>query len=948
MGASLSRRGFLQAGAAFGVALRVGFVAAPAAADLIENPRDDLPSWVGPDGRPRFKMDAVAKVTGDKTFSRDYRARDLPGWPAEQSHALLIRATRADHAFAGLDLGLLDPDLQPDRVVLGDELVRDGLAPPDGAAVEAPGFYGDVLLVPPGETPRLLGQPLALLIYRDFARFAAARRRLRFADGAVRWGAETGYATPPNYGAGRLVRINGTTPDEPDVYSPLGGAIVFAGFDGDRVVWPAAAADGDAAARAMWAAGEIERGIAAAGDDAFVLSRSYYSQSIDASAMEADNGNVWFDAASGRLHALIATQSPYEVATATAAMVAKSRFAVGAVDLSIGYTVGYGTKDHSIHPYLAMIAGLYGDGRPVRLANDRYEQFQMGLKRHAFWADLTLVVDRASGGFRAMRGAYRTDGGGRRNFSPEVGLVGAAAGQSIYYLPKSDFSIEVRASRAVDAGSTRGYGTLQTLAPTEMLVDEVAGALGVDAIELRLANVMKTGMKNSQGAIAAGAMRGVEILEKARALPVWTGRAERKAAFDAANPGKRYGVGFAQVQKDFGSGAEAAVVTLALAPDGRLAMRHNGSDMGTGMTTSQAVLVAEVLGRVPDASAFGVVDWPEMPLVESGNPFTMAEAEQDRLAADPRWTPTFVSAMSASNSAYFVGHATRTAARALLRLSLWPAATAIWSEGAGGGPLRPLAVDPSEARFVGGRLTAAGLEPLTFERLAATADRLGLITAVSVHTFNRWQWAEAGFDVPTIGRIRLPADALSVRYGAGAAADLRALMTSGGFHFVERSDVAYPPTQRNAAAVTYYSGIATIVEVSVDTATGVVAVLDHHSILECGHQIVPELVSGQLQGGIAMGIGHALLEDLPLYDDGPGDGTWNWNRYRLPHAADVAVWSQTAEVLPPISDTDPAKGIAEVVMIPIVPAIANAVAHAIGKRFYETPITADKVLEALS
>jgi len=54
--------------------------------------------------------------------------------------------------------------------------------------------------------------------------------------------------------------------------------------------------------------------------------------------------------------------------------------------------------------------------------------------------------------------------------------------------------------------------------------------------------------------------------------------------------------------------------------------------------------------------------------------------------------------MAASNSAYFVGHATRTAARALLRLSLWPAAVALWSRGAGGGQMSPLAVTFEDAR----------------------------------------------------------------------------------------------------------------------------------------------------------------------------------------------------------------------------------------------------------
>ena len=125
-----------------------------------------------------------------------------------------------------------------------------------------------------------------------------------------------------------------------------------------------------------------------------MLKRDYFSQSIDASAMEADNGNVWYDPAAQVLHAVLATQSPHEVATNAAAMVTQSKFGLKAVDLKAGYTVGYGTKDKVIFPYFCVIAGLYGDDLPVRLANDRFEQFQMGMKRHAFWIKDTLVVDR--------------------------------------------------------------------------------------------------------------------------------------------------------------------------------------------------------------------------------------------------------------------------------------------------------------------------------------------------------------------------------------------------------------------------------------------------------------------------------------------------------------------------------------------------------------------------
>jgi CO/xanthine dehydrogenase Mo-binding subunit len=59
-----------------------------------------------------------------------------------------------------------------------------------------------------------------------------------------------------------------------------------------------------------------------------------------------------------------------------------------------GYTVGYGSKDHNIFVYYAALAALYGAGVPVRLANDRYEQFQSGIKRHPFDIRYQLAVDK--------------------------------------------------------------------------------------------------------------------------------------------------------------------------------------------------------------------------------------------------------------------------------------------------------------------------------------------------------------------------------------------------------------------------------------------------------------------------------------------------------------------------------------------------------------------------
>jgi CO/xanthine dehydrogenase Mo-binding subunit len=934
MPSTATRRELLRGGIAAGIIFRLNVIGSDAGALQFDAAPDGVLGAFDANGRLRYRTDALAKVTGEKSFSRDFRARDLPGWPSEQSHAFLIHATQADRTFNGIDLSVLGNDLQPDRLVTADDLQRDNVSP------HRPAFYGDVFLVPEGQTPRLLGQPVALLIYKDFARFDAAKRRIRFNGKVVQYGDVTGPKPPPHYGAARFVRLQKGEPEPDGGYAPMLDATIFGKFEGDKVAWPAPDSAGNPAAKAMAATLDIEREIAAAGDDALVIKREYFSQSVDASAMEADNGLAWYDDKNRALHVLVSTQSPYEGVTGAAEMMAKTNFPVDTIDFNIGHTVGYGTKDQSVFPYFCIVAGLYGEGRPVRLANDRYEQFQMGMKQHSFRMQNTLVADRRSGKFKIVKGTYILDGGGRPNVSANVGVAGTSQALSIYHVPKSDLSFAAISSRGVEAGSTRGYGSLQTIMGIEMLVDETAQALGIDPVELRLRNLSTVG---TQVAGDQPQVRNMEILLKARAHPAWTERKIRKAKFDSENPGRKYGVGFASVQRGYGNPAQAALATLSFDPQGKLALRQICSEIGVGTMTSQAVMVRDILGRLPDTSSFGVIDWPEMPLIPGNNPNAMPPEKEAELAANPRWTPMFTAAMSASNGIYFIGHATREAARVLLRFGLYPAAIALWARAGGSG------VSTAEIRVADGALSAAGRRPLPIDQVAMAAHEMGLITGVSVHVFNRRraQWAHAEFDIPTVGRERLKADALSVQYGAGAPPERKALMTSGSFHFVERATVSYAP-MRNNVGQNYVSSIANIVEIAVNTATGGVDLLSHHSILECGTQIVPELVSGQLQGGLAMGIGHALHEYLPLYEDGPGNGTWNWDRYRLPRASDVAVWNQTADVLAARSDKDPPKGMAEVVVIGILPAVANAVAHAIGHRFYEMPITPEKIRGALS
>jgi CO/xanthine dehydrogenase Mo-binding subunit len=437
------------------------------------------------------------------------------------------------------------------------------------------------------------------------------------------------------------------------------------------------------------------------------------------------------------------------------------------------------------------------------------------------------------------------------------------------------------------------------------------------------------------------------MLDKAAANSLWINRAQAKKDYDAAHPGRLYGIGFAQVQKDYGTGADTSALALEFDAQGRLTMRHCVQEIGTGATTAQQVLVRDIIGKVPDDVEFGVTDFPQLPIIAERSPYTISQVQQDEAEKNPFWVPATLPAMSASNSAYFLSFGTRQAAQFLLENSIWPAARAIWSEGPGGGEISAGNMTFADMRVVSDGVAGGGMETLSFERIARKAHALGLITGVALHCFSRWEWATAQFSIPGTGMRELPIDALAVRYGDGASAETKRRMTTGGYEYIKRSKVSFPPVQRNNAGVTTYAPASCLVELNVNTFTGAVEIMQHHSILDPGKIIVPELVSGQQQGGLAMGIGHALMEELPLYEDGPGDGTWNFNRYTLPRSKNVAVWSQTAEYLTPLSETSPPKGIAEVVTIPIIPAIGNAIAHATGKRFYEFPITPEKIKQQL-
>lgn len=918
-----SRRDFIKLTAASGIALTVAPLMAAEQPPFLA--RETLPGR-GVRRPPLGRVDGVAKVTGAKLYASDFRAADLPGWPADTAHALLVRTPHADRLYEGLDIDRLASIAKPAVV-----LTSAGIA---AAGIHAPPFYAGNLFSPVGQTPAYLGEPVALLVFEHFDDFDRARLALRDGD-FLRFGDKTGPLQKPNYGAFRFTRIAGPTPDSPDVYSPLQEGWISPGFtdDSGRPIWrPLPVPEGGQYVTGAQH-GEAVRALLAGSDpDLLVLERDFETQSVDPMFLEPEAGLSWFDPASGRLSLVLGVQSPLEAAEAIAFLLSKAdvQHRPAAIDTNFAYVGGgFGGRDHTPFPLYVALAAMFFPGKAVRLAHDRFQQFQGGIKRHPFKMTTRIGVDRASGLMAAFAADHELDGGGLANYSPSVAVVGATGALGIYDVPKVDVTTVARHSRGVTAGSMRGYGALQTMTALEVLVDELAAALPMDPIELRRRNALKTGGRTMTGNPYSVSVRTPEILDKLEQHPIWRQRAAEK---EAARPGFLVGTGVACATKDFGTGADCALGTVAIDPEGRVSIHADAVEMGNGIGTALANRVAMHVGRVADEVTVAQVDvFDALALVTSGDPYSITQAAQDEAARDPRWVPEISSATSASIGAHVGTQASAEAARVIFRFGLWPAALDLW----GIAPSDPRSKQWAEAFWQDEHLLMSGLSPLPLPKIAARAHAMGGVTGAMTHAFSRWAWSQASFAIDG-NEWTADIDALALRRG------------SGPFERLERTAVAFPPTDYNRIGTAFTSLCGTLVRIEIERATGALRIAKAYSVLECGPMLAPEVVLGQAHGGFAMGVGYALLETLPPYEDGPGNGQWNLGRYVVARGSDLPLHDFDVEVLPPISPKEAPKGMAEVVMIPVVPALLNAISDATGHRFQSLPVTADMLKGVLA
>ncbi len=932
----LSRRSFIASASGL---IAVSVLGLPRAASAHSSqPMTFPPDALGKPGIATQRIDGLAKVRGDKIFARDYAARDMPGWPAAQWHALYLYALSTDHAFLGLDLSSLSKAAQPRRIVYGDDMskslrspklvrrrdlaIDEKLQQARQTGKQLQGFDRPTgqefdLIVQPGATPNYLGQAVALLLFDSAAACRAAQREMRFRDADFQV-----YATDTS----RSENMGEVFPPQTTYvkYDLNGQQFSYAGADPASYL-----------AEVPGWQGRIAAEIAAHPD--------YISQPIacdmkatDPMFLEPEAGLVWYDAETAALNIVLGTQSPDGDVRDLAGMFgsADSPVKVEAINLTpCSPGGGFGGRDSSPFTLMLALAAPFAEGNPVRLALDRFEQFRTGLKRHGTIVKgaLTAAPDMS---LKLVEMNFAFDGGGRKNLSPYCAALAALCAGGAYQLPMANIFAEARHSQNISGGSQRGFGGPQAYFAIETALDDLAAGQGWDPVALRRANLATETSTTVAGGPIAQELRLAEMLDLAAAHPMWRDRAAIKAEFAAR--GITYGTGLALSLQAYGTSGDGMVAAVRMAPDGSFSVQSDAVDMGNGSATTLAVAIGEYLGT--NASSIEMADYD----LFGQTGLTTDDPEKQRWA-NPRWTAKSTGSSSACLTGLHQVHTVKETARAMFEGSILPAARRLWQ--------LPDLVS-SDVAWVGGLLVdiRGFMPPLSHRQLAqdiyaSLGTDTPLPTGALGHAYFQSDWAEADFDTAG-GRLRLRLDGLAC-YGAEGAAPKP----------IPRQNTIGPDALTTRYSRYVWAPCLNVIGLTVDRANGRVELQNVLSVLNAGRIHVPELVSGQSQGGIAMALGYALMEDMPEGMEGPANGLWNLNRYHLPRMADLPLATSyapdvRAQELVILKETPgdgrAGRGIAEAVMCSVAPAISNALFDAVGRRYASLPITPQKILQGLA
>ncbi|MCS7114061.1 MAG: xanthine dehydrogenase family protein molybdopterin-binding subunit [Candidatus Bathyarchaeota archaeon] len=578
--------------------------------------------------------------------------------------------------------------------------------------------------------------------------------------------------------------------------------------------------------------GDVEKGFAEAD---MIIERKYVVNTMHHAQLET-HGAVAAVEPDGTVVVWTGTQGPFEDMMDICDVLNIPQNRVRIINCPAGGAFGGKT---ALSPVAAIAAALaLKTGRPVKLVLTREESMVGCFPRAAF---ATTARDGVKKDGRIVARHFKTliNGGGHQAFSPALCITTLKA--HVEYANKiPNYKLEAFSvyTNLPKKGAFRGFGTPEQEWALEQQMDEIAKAVGMDPLELRLKHIVEPGDKSIVGEDLTESVGAKECLQKVAELLGW-GQPIKKER----GPWRR-GRGIAAGNK-YSGGSWGTNAEVRLMPDGTIQVWHSASDMGQGASTVAAMIAAEEF-KVP---------------VERVKVFS----------ADTAYTP-FSTTTASSRMTLLMGGSVLLACRNAKKKLFEKAANKL------------------------------GLSPDELE------TRNGVVYAKTDH---------------------------------GRGLKFSDIVISGQDEVVGRGSYAVPRSD-NA-----HCFLAAGVELEVNVETGEVRLLKVVSAADAV-PINPAGAASQLKGGLSQAVGPALME-VTYYDNGrPLNPTLLGQK--VPTALDIPPIDNIVTVFVPKPHPDGpygAKGLGEGVLSALFPAIANAIADAIGVRITETPITPDKILKAL-
>ncbi len=500
------------------------------------SPQEADQLFANPDRRP----DSAAKVTGQAMYVQDIV---MPGL----LYASVVRSPHPHARLTAIDTGRASSMPGVVRILTAEDI--PGLNGFPSYSREEP------VLPPVGQTVRMVGAPIALVVAETHAIAVAAAASVE----------PTFEILPYTYEAADALR--------PDAF-PIAG-------------------QGNVLARYGVHNGDVDAALASSAER---VDAHYHTAWLTHGTLERESLLGYIDD-EGRVTIVGGNHEPHHQQGYVAGVLGVEPDTVRVIQPPTGGSFG-GKQDP--WPFAAVGLIVHHVRRPVRLVYSRRESFASSPKRHPYDVDISIGGTR-SGRLTGFRARIVANTGGYDSAGQYLPTFAVTASGGPYRWQAADATAVTVYSNGPKAGQYRGFGTAQSVFATECALDELAERLGIDPFELRLQNGLRDGEVSFLGYPIADSMGFDAVLTALK--PYYEDCAAEARERNAAAPDGsiRCAVGLAGMWYKFGKSGSLRIEAHAeLSSNGRIVIYASAPDYGQGTNSTMGQLAAEALG-VPRA-----------------------------------------------------------------------------------------------------------------------------------------------------------------------------------------------------------------------------------------------------------------------------------------------------------------------------------------------------------